>query len=231
MPIVFVTLSESYADLARRHGYSAFMMRIEDYVPDPRRRCTYYVSPSNSLCFMDGGFDYALSRHVFPGIETEVKRRVKELGIVSFIGKPYLPIGSSLIIDGDDVSPDQDTAGHNIRRSLVMAPTMLLPQDVSLTSNAYYATMAVLYNVLVYRNENIEDVDIVFTSMCCGYGKMSEMSSFMQIAKGIREYRNYKPTMTSSNSIVIHEPNLRDQPKYYQNTEWFPIPPNEMVHC
>ena len=112
-----------------------------------------------------------------------------------------------------------------------MAPTMLLPQNVSLTSNAYYATMAVLYNVLVYRNEDIEDVDIVFTSMCCGYGKMSEMSSFMQIAKGIREYRNYKPTMTSSNSIVIHEPNLRDQPKYYQNTEWFPIPPNEMVHC
>jgi len=107
-------------------------MIIQDYIPHQK---TYYVSPANSLCFMDGGIDYALSRIVFPKIETEVKEIVKDLGIISIVGKPYLPIGSSIILNKGD-------------KALVISPTMLLPQDVSTTKNAYYATMAVLYNSL-----------------------------------------------------------------------------------
>lgn len=44
-------------------------MKIQDYVPSPNKK-TYYVSPANSLCFMDGSIDYALSRIIFPNIET-----------------------------------------------------------------------------------------------------------------------------------------------------------------
>jgi len=219
MPIIFISLSETFTRKMNAHGFEAKTMKIQDYIPDPKKH-TYYVSPANSLCFMDGGIDYALSRIIFPNIEPEVKRIVKQLGRVSIVGKPYLPIGSSIIVDNHN---------HN-NRSLVMSPTMLLPQNVSKTRNAYYATMAVLYNVLINRKECLEDVDIIMTSFCCGYGKMEEDVSIQQILEGIRDYANYEPTHVSRN-IIIHEPNLYDQPKYYQNTEFFPIKPEEIVNC
>jgi len=49
-------------------------MKVQDYIPTKK---TYYVSPANSLCFMDGGIDYALSRIIFPNIEMEVKKYCK----------------------------------------------------------------------------------------------------------------------------------------------------------
>lgn len=227
MPIIFITLSETFANLARTnigHGYDARVQLIQDYQPRPTARMTYYVSPANSLCFMDGGIDLALSRQVFPGIEPLVKSQVKAIGRQTLLGRHYLPIGSSIILD--DPNPDNSAP----KKSLVVAPTMLLPQAVHQTRNAYYATMAVLYNVLVNRGETLEDVDILMTSFCCGYGKMSEQESLQQILDGIRDYRDYKP-MRLTKSIILAEPNLADQPKYYQNTEWLDIPPNEIQKC
>ena len=224
MPIIFITLSETYAEKIRRHRYDARVQRIQDYQPRSTARTTYYVSPANSLCFMDGGIDYALSRQVFPGIEQLVKSQVRAIGRQTLLGRHYLPIGSSLIID--DPNPDNSAQ----KKSLVVAPTMLLPQAVPDTRNAYYATMAVLYNILVNRGENLDEIDILFTSFCCGYGKMSEQESLRQILDGIRDYMTYQPTWTAKN-IVLAEPNLAEQPKYYQNTEWMIIPPNEIKKC
>lgn len=103
---------------------------------------------------------------------------------------------------------------------------MLLPQDVSNTRNAYYATMAVF---LINKKENIDNIDIIFTSLCCGYGKMTELNSMTQIMEGINDYKLYNPTIINEN-IIIHEPNLLDQPKYYMNTEWFEINPMEIIN-
>jgi len=216
MPIIFISLSESFTENIRKYGFEAKNIKIQDYVPNPTKK-TYYVSPANSLCFMDGGIDFALSRIIFPNIEVEVKNIVRQLGITSIVGKPYLPIGSSIIIDKGN-------------KSLVVSPTMLLPQNVSNTKNAYYATMAVLYNILINKKEKIEDVNIIFTSFCCGYGKMEENVSIQQIMDGIRDYANYKPKAIYNN-IIINEPNLYEQPKYYQNTEFFKIRPEEIVYC
>lgn len=222
MPILFITLNATYAGLATSHGFNARVMNIQDYVPDPNKT-TYYVSPANSLCFMDGGIDYALSRIVFPGIEPKVKRIVKRLNITSIVGKPYLPIGSSIVMKIADKS------------ALVVAPTMLLPQNVSNTKNAYYATMAILHHLLIHKKENLDDIDILFTSLCCGYGKMNEKVSFQQILDGIRDYPRYQPKTTmnidTTNSVIIHKPTLHDQPKYYQNTEFFSINPEEIIKC
>lgn len=225
MAIIFITLSETFANLAREQGYDARVQLIQDYQPRTTARHHYYVSPANSLCFMDGGIDMALSRIVFPGIEPLVKSQVRAIGRQTLLGRHYLPIGSSLILD--DPNPDNSAA---LKKSLVVAPTMLLPQAVPATRNAYYATMAVLYNVLVNRGENLDDVDILMTSFCCGYGKMSEQESLEQITDGIRDYRDYKPTRLTK-SIILAEPNLLEQPKYYQNTEWLDIPPNEIQKC
>lgn len=217
MPIIFISLSETYIDKIQKYGFEAKKMKIQDYIPNPNKK-TYYISPANSLCFMDGGIDYALSRIIFPNIEIEVKNIVKKLNIQNIIGKPYLPIGSSIIID----------KYHN--KSLVISPTMLLPQNVSNTKNAYYATISVLYNILINKKENLEDIDIIFTSFCCGYGKMNEEISIQQIIDGIKDYVYYKLKVINQN-IIINEPNLYDQPKYYQNTEFFKIKPEEIVNC
>lgn len=216
MPILFISLSDTYTEKIKQYGFEAKTMKIQDYIPKSNKK-TYYISPANSLCFMDGGIDYALSRIIFPNIEIEVKNIVKQLGITSIVRKPYLPIGSSIIVNKGD-------------KSLVISPTMLLPQNVSNTKNAYYATMAVLYNILINMKENIEEIDILFTSFCCGYGKMEEDVSIQQIMDGIKDYSNYKPEVIYKN-IIINEPNLYEQPKYYQNTEFFSIKPEEIINC
>ena len=213
MPIKFVALDNNYVELAQTRGFQAFNMKIEDYKPV---RKTYYVSPANSLCFMDGGIDRALSTIVFPGIESTIKNILVKLNIKTTLGRPYLPIGSSIIIDN-----------NSNNTSLIVAPTMLLPQNVSKTQNAYIATMAILYNILVNRMENIDNVDILFTSLCCGYGKMNIEDSMNQILQAINDYETYHPIIINK-SIIISEPNLFEQPKYYQNSEWFHIDPSEI---
>lgn len=204
MPIKFISLNEKFIQTLSEYGYDANVMKIEEYVPTKK---TYYVSPANSFCFMDGGIDLALSRVVFPNIEPKVKQIVKELNIKTLLGRNYLPIGSSIIVDYDE------------KKSLIVSPTMLLPQNVSETENAYYATMSVLYNILINKKENIENIDIIFTSLCCGYGKMKEEDSIKQIINGINQYSTYRPSIIKTN-IIINEPNLNDQPKIYENTEW-----------
>ena len=104
--------------------------------------------------------------------------------------------------------------------SLVSAPTMLTPQDVSTTQNAYYATMSVLHNILINNAQNINDVDIIFTSMCCGYGKMSYKESAKQMLRAINDYIYYKPN-NLTNNISLCEPNINEQPRIYANNEWF----------
>jgi O-acetyl-ADP-ribose deacetylase (regulator of RNase III) len=216
MPIIFVSLNEYFTENIIKNGYEAYTMKIEDYVPNKYNK-TYYVSPANSLCFMDGGIDLALSRIIFPNVEPYLKKIVRSLNIVNLLGRNYLPIGSSIIIDS------------NNNKSLVISPTMLLPQNVSNTNNAYYCTMAVLYNILVNRNENLDDVDIILTSLCCGYGKMNELQSINQILKAINSFKSYTPLTINKDTIIL-EANLHEQPKIYQNTEWFSIDNREIVH-
>jgi hypothetical protein len=217
MPIIFISSSETYTEKIKRYGYEAHTINIQYYTPNPYRR-TYYILPTNSLFIIENEYDYILTNNIFPNdnIEEDVKDYIKHLGTRNLMGKPYLPIGSSIILDIN-------------KNSLVIAPTMLLPQDVSKTENAYYATMAILYNILVnrLRAEELEDVDILFTPFCCDYGNMDEDESIKQILRGIKDYKNYKPIIFNLNTI-IKEPNLYDQPKYYQNKQFFCINLNEI---
>lgn len=207
MPIKFISLDKSFIDIVKTHGYEGYVMKIQDY---KLMKFTYYISPANSFCFMDGGIDMALSRIIFPGIEPVLKNIVAKLNRKTLLDRFYLPIGSSIIIKYDDT------------KALVASPTMLFPQNVSKTKNAYYATMATLYNILINQKNRIEDIDIIFTSFCCGYGKMSYEESFKQILQGIKDYQTYNPVIINHN-IILKEPNLNEQPKVYANSEWFDI--------
>ena len=214
MPIKFITLNKKFKEKMEKNGYECYNMRIEEY--EIKRR-TYYISPANSLCFMDGGLDKTLSRKIFSNIEKEIKEELKKINKKNLLGRYYLPIGSSIIIERED------------DKLLCVSPTMLLPQNVSETNNAYYCTMAALYNILINKKEDINKVDIILTSLCCGYGKMDIDKSINQILKGIKDYKNYKPEKIINENIIINEPNLEEQPKYYQNTEFFNIDVNDII--
>jgi O-acetyl-ADP-ribose deacetylase (regulator of RNase III) len=125
---------------------------------------TIFVSPANSLGFMDGGIDYALSREMFPGLQTKVQRKIKELGLCTGLGRHYLPIGQALTIDLGD-------------SAVVVAPTMFLPHDVSDTQNAYWSFLA----ALAAAKKTHPDWTLVVTSHCCGYGKMAPTESAKQM--------------------------------------------------
>lgn len=217
MPVKFVSLDKDFCDRIRSYSYEAYNTPVEQYVPV---RKTYYVSPANSLCFMDGGIDAALSRVVFPNIEPRVKKIVNMIGRKSLMGRCYLPIGSSIVVD------------YDAKRSLIVAPTMLLPQDVSTTHNAFYSTMAVFYNLAYICGEDLNQVDVIMTAMCGGIGRMPIDESINQMLAGMEKYREYKPEqIDAKNKILICEPNLEQQKKLYQNTEWINVPVTEVVHC
>jgi O-acetyl-ADP-ribose deacetylase (regulator of RNase III) len=189
MPIKFITLNHSFVREIQKHGFQAEMMRIKDYVPNPNRK-TYYISPANSTGNMGAGVDYDLSRIIFPNIENNVVNIINKLNCKNKDGENHLPIGSSIIIDIDKY------------RSLVISPTMLIPEDVSKTQNAYYATIATLYNILINKEENIKDIDILLPAFCCGFGKMDEITSINQILKGFDDFKNYKPKIINNNIIL-----------------------------
>ena len=92
-----------------------------------------YVSPANSFGFMDGGIDLVYSRMMFPKVETNIKRMIGRIGL-DFEGRDYLPIGCTLAVPTE----------FRANQYMICAPTMLLPQNVSETQNAYYAMYAIL---------------------------------------------------------------------------------------
>lgn len=216
MPIKFISLDENFINKIKTYGYEGYKIKIQDYIPN-KDKITYYVSPGNSLCFMDGGIDLVLSTILFPKCDIVLKQIVSKLGFISKLGRNYLPIGSSVILHSNV---------DNIK--LICAPTMLLPQNINGTRNVYFSIMSILSNILVNNKHSINDVDILLTSFGCGYGKLKQENSIKQTIDAINNYVNYKSNFITKD-IVICEANLEEQPKYYQNTEWIEIDPNELV--
>ena len=111
---------------------------IQTYCGDIRnlsneKNCVF-ISPANCLGFMDGGID-AVYMEMFDGIENKVQDAIKTHNIKSESGKYYIPIGSSLLVEVE----------NSKNQSLISAPTMWLPRDVSKTRNAYWAFRSILY--------------------------------------------------------------------------------------
>ena len=220
--ITIVSLNNDYINLSKKTFKYSYNMLIQDY--KPKRKKVFYVSPANSLGFMDGGIDKPLSTIMFSGIEKKVKSQIKKYGKMNLLHQKYLPIGSSII-----VSPSkQDIFIPHIQDKeayLVVAPTMLLPQPVDQTQNCYYATMAALYNVFV--NGGHRDCEIIFTSMCCGYGYMSVQESLKQFTKACQDFQKYKPKIINK-VCILHEPTLEEQPNFYENTAFKKVQPEDI---
>lgn len=102
MSIKFISLNEEWVSQMKKYfkNIPSIISEKNDFRKIPTENACF-VSPANSLGFMDGGIDLILSRNIMPGIEPKVKKRIEQLGIMSSMYRPYLPIGSVIAVPHD----------------------------------------------------------------------------------------------------------------------------------
>lgn len=179
--------------------------RVIDIHAVPREHAAF-VSPANSLGFMDGGIDKPL-RDMFPGCESRLKTAIKQLGHTTALGRAYLRVGSAY---WQSVGPTT---------ALISAPTMFLPHDVSATQNAYWAFMAVLMASLELPSTIRR---LVVPTLCCGWGRMSAEESARQMRRAFDNFlRGVRPPReaTTVAGMVLLPSRDAEQPENYDTRE------------
>jgi len=181
--------------------------KIQDF---PVEENSIYMSPANSLGFMDGGIDYVLSREIFPDVETRVREKIVAIGKKTMLGRTYFPVGGALLVKANE------------KAELVCAPTMFLPRDVSKSKNAYWsflATLCLVEKEVIRRNTSFT---LVATSLCCGYGKMSEEDSVRQMKQAYLDFLDINrilPYQEIGDKYLILKGEDEEQPDNYDNRE------------
>ena len=212
MRLVLVDLHGSVADAARKLGWCVDEIMPYTSVADvPREPGTAFVSPANSMGFMDGGIDFVLSRIMFPGVEERVKASFARLGTTTLLGRPYLPIGRATVVPAT-----QDDGGV----MLVAAPTMWMPQDVRGTHNAYHAMYAVLRAAADHQGIHT----VVTSGLCTGCGMMLPEQAVAQMRDAHEDFVHGRGPRYTLDDIVA------EQPAVYENTEFKAIDPASVAH-
>lgn len=111
---------------------------------------------------------------MFPGLEDVVQARIRDHGVTNAFGRYFLPIGSACCVTMDSTT-------------LIVAPTMFQPMNVSYTQNAYWSFLAalMLFEKLRFHDE---DLCLVVTSHCCGYGRMNPLESAKQMRAAYEDF-------------------------------------------
>lgn len=115
------------------------------------READAMVSPANSFGIMDGGLDLAIR----DALGFQVQQNAQKIIVDKHHGE--LPVGSAEVVE----------TGHAKWPHLVVAPTMRIPESVSLTVNAYLAFRAAL---LAIRTWNGNAHTKIRSLVCCGLG-------------------------------------------------------------
>jgi O-acetyl-ADP-ribose deacetylase (regulator of RNase III) len=177
--------------------------RVCDITSVPRDNAAF-VSPANSLGFMDGGIDKPL-REMFPGCESRLKAAIKQLGHRTGLGRYYLRVGSAY----------WQSVGTNTY--LISAPTMFLPHDVSTTQNAYWAFLAVLEAA-----SELPVQRLIVPTLCCGWGRMSAAESARQMRRALDDFeagrRLVREPVTVAGMVILPSRD-EEQPVNYDTRE------------
>lgn len=139
-----------------------------------------YVSPANSVGWMDGGIDEVYSK-MFPNIQTQVQDAIKKYNNKNTRGYYQLPVGSALLIEPQP------------RQFLICAPTMWKPEIIvdqpDQFNNAYWAFRAVLALTDKYNKRNKPPLTtIVCPGLCTGCGQIPFDESARQIIKAFNDH-------------------------------------------
>eukprot|EP00873_Tetraselmis_striata_P033844 jgi/Tetstr1/454108/TSEL_041027.t1 len=135
--ILFIDRDDRFVSEVRRvlgDSFAGYDIRYatENVMRVPRGDALF-VSPANSLGFMDGGIDAAYM-DMFPGIEPRVKSAIAKLGYTTSLGQPYMSVGSAVVV------PAQPEANA----WLASCPTMFLPGNMPMDECAAQIRQALL---------------------------------------------------------------------------------------
>lgn len=234
--LTLVDLHGTLVDAARKIGWNIDCLPYTDIRSIVPRPGMYFISPANSLGFMDGGIDYILSRVMFPDVESKVKAAYKSRGHTTLLGRPFLPIGQAVTVD------TQYPGVH-----MIAAPTMWLPQDVRGTHNAYHAMYAILEEAYSHSHSQFAQAqaqtqeqtqaqaqaqaqpqahttrEIVLCGLCTGCGMVNPVEAVQQMFDAYTDFQQGLEPKYSHETIVSEQPNV------YMNTEFKRVDPAQIV--
>lgn len=233
MLLTFVDIDESFCAAIKKQFASVLdgkgegtakqvkvQCRVGSVADIPPRKDLAYVSPSNSLVYFDGGIDEVYSRTMFKDLEPKAKDMVRRLGMSTGLGRPYLPIGSAIVVP-------VDRGGY-----MVCSPTMFLPQNVANTNNAYVAFCAALAAVTLFNRKYKGLIrELVVPGLCTGVGKMDVDESARQLRMAYDTFtqKGLPASLKTLPWAYIGPLHDDDQPPYYENTEIKQIKIDEIV--
>lgn len=232
--IILISLDENFVNYSKQqfpaNKYSNFEHKtcdVQSLLPATEETGgQVFVSPANSLGYMDGGIDYIYSRKMFKGCEQKLKDLIKQSNQTTQLGRPYLRVGSAIWF------PTTELISGEIREkltkeqplALLCAPTMFLPHDVSETNNAYWAFMAILIQFDKIRKIDPKYRTLICPSLCCGYGKMLVETAVNQMKKAYDDFIEGKVPkeehITGCGLEYTFLPSIdHEQPKNFDNRE------------
>eukprot|EP00953_Heterococcus_sp_UTEX-ZZ885_P003415 2374-Heterococcus_DN1.PRE.4 len=125
-------------------------------------------------------------------------------GVFGKCETPFLPVGAAMRRRIND-------------KLFIVAPTMLTPQNVHQTKNAYHAFKAVLE---LLDKDPIASQRVLVPALCTGYGKMDATKSALQIKDAWLDHAAGKGSCnlhTNNPNIVCNTKVLHQQPHYECN--------------
>ena len=163
------------------------------------------VSPANSYGYMNGGIDFAISKHLGWHIEKRLQEKIRQ----KYYGE--LLIGQAEIVDTE----------HKDFPYLISAPTMRHPMTILRTPNIYLAMRAILllwkYGIFENGKEIKDSVDsIAIPGLGTGVGQVPPMACARQMRIAWEDVMNEKHTSVDSwkemgeNFAFFYTDDLRD---------------------
>lgn len=123
------------------------------------------VSPANSFGWMDGGIDLAYRERFGHRLERAVQRQIESHH------NGELPVGEAMLVH----------AGDERIRSVVIAPTMRIPERVPDTVNAYLAMRAALLAFRALERQMRRPCVLLSPGLCTLSGRMPPMRAAAQM--------------------------------------------------
>lgn len=139
------------------------------------------VSPANSFGLMDGGIDGAITDY----FGEQMMKRVQYEVLKQYAGEQ--PVGTSMIVRATE---DQTT---DKIKFVAHTPTMILPRDISKTTNVYMAMKAMLLEIEKFNSNSFMKPHQIKTVVCSGLGTGAGRVPFNEAANDMaKAYTNFK---------------------------------------
>ncbi|KAG5189465.1 hypothetical protein JKP88DRAFT_286666 [Tribonema minus] len=200
-PTPAATALAAYRDVLADHIPSEF---VHGTIVDNTDGCDIFVSASNSrLCF-DGGsdVDYITAFGDPHDVMCADVRRFMDLNPGIFRSDvTHLPVGAAMAHTFGD-------------RTLIAAPTMILPLPVPDTDNA-----CVAFKMTLELLERIPHDRMLVPGLCTGIGRMDAHESARQILEAWRAHVDGERRDIISDGHIVYDPDaMMRQPPVYMNT-------------